>query len=113
MSRLVDLYTQIADMTASKCAGKGARACNRPRSCCSPEYCAMTIEWAKSRHDVTLTETGHETLPLMGPAGCIAAPHLRPWCALHVCSLGLGIVGSESENDRYWKLRNEVSLLED
>lgn len=112
-TELINLYAEIASLTAAKCAGKGERACLVPQHCCSPDYCEMTIDYARERHGVNLDRTNHEKLPLMGETGCTAAPHLRPLCSVHVCSVNsFGICGSQQENLMYWKLRNQIEAIE-
>lgn len=99
-----DLYQRIADHTKGECDGDNC-GCNPPRSCCSPEYCEMTIEYAEERHGVRLERTAHERLPLMGPAGCTAEPYLRPACSLHACCInGIGFK-MKGENPREWTER--------
>ncbi len=78
---LIELYAKMAALTLPKC-----KACFPPLSCCSPEYCEMAISIAKDE-GVELTRTEHPTLPLMGIDGCTAAPHFRPLCTLHNCSI--------------------------
>ena len=62
-------------------------SCACPQSCCSPEYCDMTKQWAKEQWDGEIEPTGHDRLPFMGPKGCIVAPHLRPMCTMHTCDV--------------------------
>ena len=50
---------------------------------------------------------------MMGPTGCTALPHLRPWCTLHQCQ----IQATGSTKDRKWdakyvRLRNQLTRLE-
>src|ERR1051326_5639222 len=98
--RLVALYKEMADMTLPKC-----KQCRVPLSCCSAEYCEHVIKFAKEQWGVTLERTSHPKLPLMGPTGCIAAPHLRPSCSLHTCKVnGLGFEPNDPEwNKRYFR----------
>jgi len=103
-SKLITLYQQIADLTAPKCAN----SCRAPHSCCSPEYCEMAIELA-SEQGVTLSPTKHPTLPLMSSNGCIAAPHFRPLCSLHLCSISsLGFDPDPNFNKQYFQLRKQI-----
>lgn len=82
MSKLEQLYQEMAELTLPKC-----KECRCPLSCCSTEYCHMAISYA-AENGVTLTPTGvNPMLPLMGNDGCVAPPHLRPLCTLHVCSI--------------------------
>lgn len=111
--RLIDLYQAMYMLTEPECR----TSCLCPQSCCSPEYCMMAIEWAKNYWGETLTPTGHPRLPLMGPAGCIAAPHLRPLCTVHTCDVGnlgqkIHPTPDREWDKRYWKLRNEIDQLE-
>ena len=104
MTELERLFREMADLTEPKCAG----SCRRPRSCCSPEYCGMAMDEAAER-GVELRPTGHPTLPLMGPNGCVAPPHLRPLCTLHLCSIaGMGTDPEPGFDERYFDLRNAI-----
>lgn len=105
MKSLPVLYQEMADLTRPLCG-----ACRAPFSCCSPEYCEMALRIAKDQ-GVDLARTDHKTLPLMGPTGCTAAPHFRPLCTLHVCSVnGLGFIKDREVNRRYFKLRTEIEM---
>lgn len=84
--------------------------CVIPRSCCSPEYCEMALEYAKEWEE-TLEPTGHPRLPLMGPNGCVAPPHLRPLCTLHVCE-GTLWRSTMAWKKEYLKLRERLNQLE-
>ncbi len=108
---LKSLLRKMADLTAPKCAGTGGvGSCNPPHSCCSPEYCEMTLGYAKESWGVELQRTEHPRLPLMGPLGCIAEPHLRPLCTLHLCKInGLGCTGDKKFDKAYFKLRDEIN----
>lgn len=101
------LYQELADMTKPLCA----TACQLPISCCSPEYCEFVIEYAKDCWGEELQRTNHERLPLMGPDGCTAAPHLRPMCSAHVCE-GTLYRQEQEYLDKYFKLRDKISDLE-
>ena len=103
--RLISLYKKMYKLTRPKC-GK----CNCPLSCCSPEYCDEAIRWAKEKWKVELEPTEYNRFPLMGPMGCIADPHLRPMCTLHVCENWhwRDPVFSEA----YFELREELNAAE-
>lgn len=100
----VKLFQQMADLTEPKC-----RECRAPQSCCSPEYCEMAIGYA-AEQGITLTPTDHSRLPMMGPTGCIVAPHLRPLCTFHVCSInGLGFDPKDPAfTKKYFQIRNKI-----
>lgn len=108
--KLVELYQQMYVMTEPECR----LTCRCPQSCCSPEYCTMTIQYAKEFWDADLAPTDHPKLPLMGTTGCIAAPHLRPMCTMHTCDInGVGFKKGDPEwTEKYFKLRNKIELLE-
>ncbi len=104
--QLIVLYQEMADITLPKC-----KQCRAPLSCCSPEYCHMAIEYAAQEWGVELKETGHSELPLMGKNGCVAAPHLRVLCTLHVCcinSLGCD-VKDLPWTEKYFDLREKIT----
>jgi len=96
------LYSMMSDLTHPCCATK----CNIPLQCCSPEYCEMAIEHAKTKYGIELQRTDHPTLPLMGPTGCTAAPHLRPLCTIHVCEKHFIDL---KFSDKYFRLREKIN----
>ena len=109
---IVALYQEMADLTELECR----TVCRPAQSCCGAEYCNEAIRYAAERHGVTLQRTGHPTLPLMGPHGCTAAPHLRPFCTMHVCEInGLGFKRDDPDGawtDRYFRLRERIDEAE-
>lgn len=102
---VVRLFKQMSDLTAPECAN----ICRIPHSCCSPEYCEMTIRLAAD-NDVVLEPTGHPMLPLMGAEGCVAPPHLRPNCTFHTCAINnFGFKpGDPKWTKRYFALRAKI-----
>ncbi len=104
--QLVGWYQEMADMTLPKC-----KQCRVPLSCCSPEYCHMAIQIAHEDWGVELKATGHERLPLMGENGCVAPPHVRPLCTLHVCCInGLGFDPHDKPwTEKYFQLRAKIT----
>ena len=110
--RLIALYAELAAHTEPECAGKGG--CARPFSCCEERYCAFAIEFARETWDVELPPTWHRALPLMGPNGCTAAPHLRPMCAAHTCEVSEHGCkrGDPTWTARYYALRDAIAEIE-
>lgn len=108
IGKLIRLYQQLADLTEPKC-----RQCRVPQSCCSAEYCDMAFQNA-SEKGITLTPTDHPRLPLMGPTGCIAPPHVRPLCTFHVCSISaLGFDPKDRAfTKEYFRLRGQIEKLD-
>ena len=106
---LIDTYEKMYQHTKAECA-----ACPAPHSCCDAIYCRAAIEWAKDTYGITLEPTKHPDLPLMGEHGCTAAPHLRPLCTVHTCSVSsLGFKKGDTEwTQRYYELRDELDQLE-
>lgn len=111
-AQLITLYKRMSDITAPECAA----VCKLPHSCCSPEYCEATIEDAAHKWGTTLVRTDHPTLPLMGPDGCTAAPHLRPLCTFHTCEInGAGFKRNDPGDvwtTEYFKVREQIEALE-
>lgn len=108
-NQLIDLFRQMAELTLPEC-----KACRNPLSCCSPEYCELAMDQAMTNWRTKLTPTGfHATLPLMGPEGCVAAPHLRPLCTLHTCEVNsMGCKrGDPKWTARYFELRDEIERI--
>ena len=110
---LIELYRRMAELTKPKC-NCCRRAKNVPeRRCCDPMYCQMAIDIARDRWDLTLEPTGN-AIPLLGPEGCIAPPHVRPLCTVHTCDVeSFGGDPNDPEwNKAYFALRNEIDDLE-
>jgi len=75
-------------------------------------YCEEAIRYAKEDWNVDLQPTGHPKLPLMGPTGCTAAPHLRPICTVHTCQIGsLGTSKNRQWDKEYFDLRGRIEDL--
>jgi len=108
--RLIKLYAELAAVTTPECAS----ACARPHSCCAPIYCQFAIEFAQANWGVALVPTGHGRLPLMGPAGCIAEPHLRPMCTAHTCAVSQfgGKPDDSTWTERYFALQEAIAEIE-
>ena len=106
---LIQLYQRMADLTLPEC-----QTCPIPLRCCDATYCTLAMAWASSRWGVTLERTAHPTLPLMGPEGCTAAPHLRPLCTLHTCYVNnLGYKPDDPVwTERYFALREDIEREE-
>ena len=109
-ARLIALYAELAAHTEPECAA----ACARPFTCCEERYCALAIDFAREHWDVALQPTWHRTLPLMGPRGCTAAPHLRPICTAHTCETNeYGCKrGDAAWTKRYDALRQAIGDIE-
>ncbi len=107
---LKKLWREMYELTEPRCA----KDCNAPRTCCSAEYCEMAIQRAKDVWGEELVRTGHPTLPMMGPQGCIAPPHTRVLCTVHICEGTLAKLGITEPgwSRRYWKLREQIGELE-
>jgi hypothetical protein len=106
-------YREIAALTGAKCS---AKACpdmaHKAYRCCDALHCRMTIEHAANAWGIKLPVAGHP-LPLMGPSGCTALPHLRPWCSLHHCQIqAAGTTNDRPWDRRYFRLRNKLLRLE-
>ncbi len=110
--RLVSLYEEMYQHTKNECR----YTCTKAGSCCDGAVCEAMIQHAEDEWDVTLERTGHPTLPLMGPDGCTAAPHLRPLCTVHTCEIGSSGKkkgpGGDEWTERYFELRGEISEIE-
>lgn len=111
--KLIELYNQMYNHTKSKCKRPRCKSISKMR-CCSPEYCEDVIAYAKDRWNIDLKITDHESLPLMGPEGCIAEPYLRPSCTLHDCRINsLGFDPEDEEwTVQYFKIREQINEIE-
>ncbi len=109
------LYQQMAEMTAPLC-GSGslecAQFCQKKYRCCEKQYCEATAKFAREKYGVELQPTGNPDLPFMGEHGCTVAPHLRPICTLHVCSISWAakssIENDEQKTKAYFDLRDRI-----
>jgi hypothetical protein len=69
-------YREMSELTKVRCGGdKCPGVGNRAYRCCDRMHCQMTIDHAYKDWGIRLPSTGHQ-LPLMGPTGCTALPHL-------------------------------------
>lgn len=102
------LYAQMAELTLPKCT-----ACTCPMSCCDPFYCQIAEDFSKER-GYELPEKSEGRLPYMGATGCKLAPHMRPLCTLHVCSINsLGFDPRDPEfTQKYFELREKIETIE-
>lgn len=112
--KLITLYQEMFEHTHPKCMEGDGSCCTKPGSCCTAAACHGAIDHAWREWGVHLQPTGHANLPLMGPTGCIAEPHLRPLCTVHQCDIsGLGYLdGDEEWTTRYFELRDAISTTE-
>lgn len=112
MEQLIKLYKSMYDLTEPECR----LSCRMPQTCCSPEYCEAAIETAAEEWNLKLEPTGHPKLPMMGPTGCIAPPHVRPMCTMHTCDVnGIGHKRNDPGNKwnaEYFELREQIEHLE-
>jgi len=108
--KLVKLYAAMYELTEPECR----TVCRCPQSCCSAEYCEMTIEIALEMWGVSLSPIPGAKFPLLGKDGCIAAPHLRPLCTLHTCDVAnLGFKkGDPQWTKKYFALRHQLKTTE-
>ena len=106
-------YREMSELTKVKCGGdKCPGVGNRAYRCCDRMHCQMTIDHAYKDWGIRLPSTGHQ-LPLMGPTGCTALPHLRPWCTLHQCQIQeTGATKDRGWDAKYFRLRNKLIRLE-
>ena len=106
-------YREMSELTKVKCGGdKCPGVGNRAYRCCDRMHCQMTIDHAYKDWGIRLPTTGHQ-LPLMGPTGCTALPHLRPWCTLHQCQIQeTGCTKDRAWDAKYFRLRNKLIRLE-
>lgn len=109
------LYQKIAEMTGASCAsGKDecAKFAGRTYRCCDRKYCEEAARFAKEAYGVELQPTGNPDLPFMSERGCVAAPHLRPICAMHCCTWSWApqshIEHDEQKGREYVQLREEI-----
>lgn len=112
MDDIIDLYRQLAEHTKAKC--DECPNAGRPYRCCEGFACELAQFIAETRWGVSLAPTGHATLALMGPSGCVAAPHFRPACTGHVCPETLERLRTEEPEwlARYFELRQAIHAAE-
>jgi hypothetical protein len=113
--KLVQLYQQMADLTAPECAGIGPGSCRCPHSCCDAMACSITKGYALEQ-GVALPEypPNPKGAFYLSEKGCTVAPHLRPLCTIHTCQINsLGFKpGDEKWTKKYFSLRNKIERLE-
>jgi hypothetical protein len=106
MSTLKELFKQMSDLTKERCLKDCRKIGGNLGSCCRWEYCDMAIKIAKEDYGVELIPTSHTSLKLMGENGCIAEPHYRPLCTLHICDRSLFDLKFSGE---YFDLRDKIN----
>jgi len=106
-------YREMSELTKVKCGGdKCPGMGDKAYRCCDQLHCQMTIDHAYKAWGIRLPTTGHQ-FPLMGPTGCTALPHLRPWCTLHQCQIqATGSTKDRKWDAKYFRLRNQLTRLE-
>ena len=77
-------------------------------SCCHATFCKVAMDYASEFWGVELATTDNPELPLCGPYGCIAPPHLRPICTANLCDK---LAYHPENHDRYFELRDQLSEL--
>lgn len=116
IERLAELYQQMADFTKPKCGNGCGSRMGKVGHCCEEFYCAVAMQAAKEDWGLELQPTGHATLPMMAldGTGCIAPPHVRPMCTLHVCQINsLGVLRDDVPwTKEYFKLRDALNEQE-
>lgn len=112
--KLILLYQELHELTEPVCANQHGDGCRVPRSCCEDIVCLQMIDDAKRHWDVTLEPTGHDRYSLMGPEGCIAKPHERGLCVMHVCCINnLGYKPGDPEwTEHYFVLREQIEEIQ-
>jgi hypothetical protein len=110
---LIELYQQMSDHTKPECD----KVCLMPHSCCDAFSCEMTGKYAKDCWGIDLPTTNHPKLPYMGPNGCTVAPHLRPSCTFHTCSVNSHGIKIDDDKDHTWTkvyfhIREEIQKVE-
>ena len=106
-------YREMSELTKVKCGGdKCPGVGNRAYRCCDRVHREMTIDHAYKDWGIRSPTTGHQ-LPLMGPTGCTALPHLRLWCTLHQRQIQeTGSTKDRGWDAKYFRLRNKLIRLE-
>jgi hypothetical protein len=82
---LILLHAELAGMTKDRCDSCTDPQRSEDHRCCHGWACELAMQYSEWRWGIELHPTGHPDLPLMGPGGCVAPPHLRPACSGHVC----------------------------
>lgn len=101
--RLISAYQEMHDLTYHICAHE----CDSPHNCCVEFGCLWALKIAWVRWNVNLEPPGHHpTYLLLGPNGCIAAPHHCPLCTLYYCR-------SQKKPSGYDDLKRKIESLED
>ncbi|MEC7109105.1 MAG: hypothetical protein VXX11_03775 [Planctomycetota bacterium] len=98
---------QLAEMTKKVCDDCTCEQRSQPYRCCHGWACDLAIAYADWKWGEQLHHTGHPELPLMGPSGCTAPPHLRPACAGHICD-----GNADDMPESYWDLKQLAAELD-
>ena len=113
IEHLKQLFQEMANITLPLCLNNECGAI-KPFCCCNILFCQGAIRYAKEVWNEELQKTTNTQLPLLGDDGCIAPPHLRPSCTFHLCYIDKfgHKPGDEEWTKKYWKLREEIELLQ-
>jgi len=96
--KLKVLYKEMFNLTQEKCS-----TCDTV-TCCSEYQCLLTKEITKKTLGIDLE------LPFLVNNKCRLEPHLRQMCTLHICEKHY--MFDIDFNERYFLLRDKISLLE-
>jgi hypothetical protein len=96
----------MAELTYAKCLDR----CLILGDCCSQLYCHLAIENAE-KDGVILKET-NSRIPLLDDKNqCIAAPHHRGLCTLHMCEKFFW--DDREFKEKYFSLRDQIIKIEE
>jgi hypothetical protein len=112
--KLIQLYRDIAEHTRSACK----RTCKFEGRCvdCSDLYGAQAEQFMLTFwKEIPPQHTGSDRCRFLGADGCILAPHFRPICSIHHCSINsLGFLpGDPGWTKRYFRIRERVDQMQD
>ena len=110
--KLVRAYAQMASHTQDKCGADCEE--ERPHRCCDRIFCLNVEKFARQNWGVNLKFTRNKSAPLLGSAGCTAAPHLRPWCTIYVCRRAKfgKCIRDKKWDAKYRRLHSRILTLE-
>jgi len=109
---LVRAYAQMACHTKDKCGADCEE--ERPHRRCDRIFCLKVEKFARRNWGVNLKFTRNKSAPLLGSAGCTAAPHLRPWCTIYVCRRAKfgKCIRDKKWDAKYKRLHSRILTLE-
>ncbi len=111
--KLINLYSQMSDLTNPKCAECKLNA--TPFACCNKTACEITLNHARDVWGIDIRNNYNAgwKVPFLDLHGCRIPPHLRPHCTKYTCAISaFGHDADPEWTKKYFKLQEQINELE-